>query len=155
MNSLDPYPPPSYLQPPLILVIEDSNEDFEALDRSFRQSSVKTRLHRTQTGKQALVYLEKCLLSKHIHPENVPALILLDLNLPGMKGQDVLQSIKQNPLLHYIPTVILTTSLNLKDIHECYRLGANSYLVKKMEWQSFKQSMHVMIEYWLNTATLP
>ncbi|MCY7407746.1 MAG: response regulator [Alkalinema sp. CAN_BIN05] len=154
MNSSDPHNP-SYLQPPLILVIEDSSEDFEALDRSFRQSSVKIRLHRSQTGKQALEYLEKCLIEKQVYPENVPALILLDLNLPGMKGQDVLQSIKQNPLLYYIPTVILTTSLNLKDIHECYRLGANSYLVKKMEWKSFKQSMHIMVEYWLNTVTLP
>ncbi len=154
MNSFAPYPP-SFLQPPLVLVVEDSNEDFEALDRSFRQSSVKTRLHRTQTGKQALDYLEQSILAKPTHPENVPVLILLDLNLPGMRGHDVLQSIKKNPLLNYIPTVILTTSLNLKDIHECYRLGANSYLVKKMEWQSFRQSMHIMIEYWLDTATLP
>lgn len=154
MNSFNPHNP-SYLKPPLILVVEDSSEDFEALDRSFRQSPVKIRLHRTQTGKQALEYLEQSILAKPTHPENVPALILLDLNLPGIRGQDVLQSIKKNPLLNYIPTIILTTSLNLKDIHECYRLGANSYLVKKMEWQSFKQSMHVMIEYWLNTVTLP
>ena len=154
MNFFDPYTP-SYLHPPLILVVEDSNEDFEALERSFRQSSVKIRLHRSLTGKQALAYLEQGILEKPAYPENLPALILLDLNLPGMKGQDVLQSIKQNPLLHCIPTIILTTSSHLKDIHECYRLGANSYLVKKMEWQTFKQSMHTMLEYWLHTATLP
>ncbi len=154
MNSLDCHNP-FYLQPPLVLVVEDSNEDFEALERSFRQSSVKARLHRVQTGKKALAYLDQCLLAKPAYPENVPVLILLDLNLPGMKGQDVLQSIKKNPLLQHIPTVILTTSSNLMDIKECYRLGANSYLVKRIEWQSFKQSMHVLIEYWLNTVTLP
>jgi len=153
MNSLESKNP-SHLQPPLILVLEDSNEDFEALERSFRQSSVKARLHRAQSGRQALAYLEECILAKTAYPENVPVLILLDLNLPGMRGQDVLQYIKQNPLLHYIPTVILTTSLNHKDIHECYRLGANSYLVKKIEWVKFKQSMQVFIEYWLNTVTL-
>jgi len=154
MNSLDSYNP-SHLHPPLILVVEDSNEDFEALERSFRQSPVKPRLHRAKNGNQALAYLEQCLLEKPAYPENFPVLILLDLNLPGIKGQDVLKSIKQNPLLQHIPTVILTTSCNLKDINECYRLGANSYLVKKMEWQQFKQSMQVLMEYWLNTITLP
>lgn len=154
MNSLN-YQHPSHLHPPLILVVEDSNEDFEALERSFRQSPLKIRLHRAQNGKQGLAYLEECLLEKPAYPENFPVLILLDLNLPGMNGQDVLQSLKQNPLLQHIPVVILTTSHNLKDIHECYRLGANSYLVKKMEWQQFKQSMQVLMEYWLNTITLP
>jgi len=154
MNSLDSHNP-SPVKSPLILIVEDSNEDFEALSRSFRQSSVKVRIHRAETGKQTLKYLEQSILEKPAYPENFPALILLDLNLPGMKGQQVLGSIKQNPLLKNLPVIILTTSHNPMDVRECLRLGANSYLVKKMEWQSFKESMHIMIDYWLNTVILP
>ncbi len=154
MNLLATYSLANQL-PPLVLVVEDSDEDYEALDRSFRQYPVKARLHRYKTGKQALEYLDQCMQAKQEYPKEVPNLILLDLNLPGMNGKDVLRSIKQNPLLQHLPTVVLTTSSNLTDIKECYRLGANSYLVKMVEWQKFKQSMQVMIEYWLNTATSP
>jgi len=142
---------PSSPQPPLVLVIEDSNEDYEALNRAFRQSSIKTTLHRGKTGQQALEYLEQCILAK---PTSLPAFILLDLNLPGIDGLSVLQTIKQDPRLQSIPVIILTTSNYAKDIEECYRSGANSYVIKVMDVQRFKQSMQTLIEYWLHTVTL-
>jgi CheY-like chemotaxis protein len=140
---------------PLVLVVEDSNEDYEALRRSFRQSSIKTHLHRCETGRHALEYLEQCLLSEQGYPTDIPSLILLDLNLPGIDGRRVLQTIKENPRLQYLPVVVLTTSSYSKDIEECYRLGVNGYVVKAMDVQRFKESMHVLIQYWLNTVTLP
>lgn len=134
---------------PLILVVEDSNEDYEALRRSFRQSSIKTHLHRCETGRHALEYLEQCL------PTCTPSLILLDLNLPGIDGRQVLQTVKEDPRLQHLPVIVLTTSSYRKDIEECYRLGANGYMVKAMDVQRFKESMHVLIQYWFNTVTLP
>jgi CheY-like chemotaxis protein len=138
--------------PPTILVIEDSNEDFEALNRAFRQSSIKIALHRCKTGKQALEYLEQCILAR---PICLPAFTLLDLNLPGIGGREIIQAIRSDPRLQSIPVIILTTSSYTKDIQECYRLGANSYVIKAMDVQRFSESMLNLSEYWLNTVTLP
>jgi CheY-like chemotaxis protein len=137
---------------PLVLVIEDSDEDYEALERAFRQSSVETKLHRCKTGKQALEYLEQCLFTE---PACFPAFILLDLNLPGVDGRRVIQMIKQDARLQSIPVIILTTSNYAKDVEECYRLGVNSYIIKAMNVQRFKDTMQTLIQYWLNTVTLP
>jgi CheY-like chemotaxis protein len=159
MNNLpvssNPSNVPKRSAPPLVLVVEDSDEDYEALRRSFRQSSVQTQLHRCETGKQALEYLEQCILAKQAYPTSIPSFILLDLNLPGIDGRRILQTIKEDPRLQFIPVIVLTTSTYAKDIEECYRLGANSYLLKAMDVQRFKESIQVLIQYWLNTITLP
>jgi CheY-like chemotaxis protein len=140
---------------PLILVVEDSDEDYEALNRAFRKSSIKIKLHRCQTGKQALEYLNQCIPVKQACKNGVPALVLLDLNLPGLNGKIVLQTIKQNPLLQYLPVVVVTTSKNLKDVEECYGLGANGYLIKAIEWKRFNESIQTLVQYWFNTVILP
>jgi CheY-like chemotaxis protein len=140
---------------PLVLAIEDSDEDYEALKRSFAQSPIPTRLHRCRTGKEALEYLESLRQTNTIDPHRIPALIMLDLNLPGIDGRRVLEKIELDPAWRYIPTIVLTTSNYAKDIEECYRLGANSYLVKAFDLQKFKKTIHVTIEFWLDIATLP
>jgi CheY-like chemotaxis protein len=141
--------------PPLVLVIEDSDEDYEALRRAFKQSPIPTRLHRCHTGKQALDYLAVSVQTTTACAINIPALILLDLNLPGIDGRKVLETLKQDPVWQYIPTLVLTTSNYVKDIEECYRLGANSYLLKAIDLQQFKKSIHTTIEFWLDIAKLP
>ena len=140
---------------PLVLAIEDSDEDYEVLRRSFHQSAVATRLHRCQTGKQALEYLDRYVRSNETDPAAIPALILLDLNLPGIDGRRVLETIKQDPVWRYIPTLILTTSSFAQDVAECYRLGANSYILKAIDLQRFKESISVAIDFWLDVAKLP
>lgn len=137
--------------PPLVLVIEDSEEDYEALRRAFRQSPIATRLHRCETGTQALAYLELAMRE----PANVPAFILLDLNLPGIDGRRVLEIIKQDPVFQYIPTIVLTTSAYAQDIQECYRLGANSYILKAIDLHRFNESILMTIDFWLNISQLP
>jgi CheY-like chemotaxis protein len=140
---------------PLIMAIEDSDEDYEALRRSLVQSPIPTRLHRCRTGKEALAYLESLRRTKTIDPHRIPALIMLDLNLPGIDGRRVLEQIDRDPVWQYIPTIVLTTSNYAKDIEECYRLGANSYLVKAFDLQQFKKTIHVTIEFWLDISRLP
>lgn len=140
---------------PVVLAVEDSDEDYEALSRAFRQSSIKVQLHRCQTGKQAMEYLNQCIPTKQACTDGVPALILLDLNLPGINGKIVLQSIKQNSLLQYLPVIVVTTSKNPKDVEDCYCLGASGYLVKAIEWKRFNESIQTLIQYWFNTVILP
>ena len=149
-SSLLPYQPVL----PLVLVVEDSDEDYEVLKRAFERSPISTRLHRCPTGQQALDYLDRSVRKTAI-ATNIPAFILLDLNLPGIDGRKVLARIKQDPVWKYIPTIVLTTSDYGKDIEECYRLGANSYLVKAIDLQQFKKSIHTTIEFWLDIVQLP
>ena len=153
---------PSESSPFLILVVEDSEEDYQALRRCFRQplgsAPVPNRfkLERCETGDRALDYLDRCIAAAEPdRSRSIPDLIFLDLNLPGIDGQGVLQSIKQNPQLKHIPTVVLTTSNNPRDIEDCYRLGSNSYLLKAMEFKRFKQTIEIMLAYWFDTVILP
>lgn len=143
-------------KPHQILVVEDSDEDYEILRRCVRQSASVVQLERCATGKQALEYLDRCLATDaNGRSKSLPCLILLDLNLPGIDGRSVLRGIKQNPLLKHIPTIALTTSDNPKDVEDCYQLGINSYLLKAMEYQQFKETVQLLLHYWLDTVILP
>lgn len=142
-------------QPPLLLVIEDSNEDFEAFQRYVRRSPLTISIHRCVDGDAALAFLYRT--GRHTDPQSAPrpGLILLDLNLPGTDGREVLRKIKQDETLKLIPVVIFTTSNNPKDIEACYRQGANSYIVKPMDFSRLKNSIQNLIDYWFDTTVLP
>lgn len=142
-------------QPPLLLVIEDSNEDFEAFQRYVRRSPLTISIHRCVDGDEALAFLYRT--GRHTDSQSAPrpGLILLDLNLPGTDGREVLRKIKQDETLKLIPVVIFTTSNNPKDIEACYRQGANSYIVKPMDFSRLKNSIQNLIDYWFDTTVLP
>ena len=84
-----------------------------------------------------------------------PSLILLDLNLPGTDGREVLRRIKQDDSLKLIPIVVFTTSNNPKDIEVCYRYGVNSYIVKPIDFAQLKRDIQILVDYWFEVATLP
>ena len=142
------------VQPPL-LIIEDSNEDFEAFQRFLRQSSLTIPVYRCINGDQALAYLYRT--DRYTDPESAPrpGLILLDLNLPGNDGREVLRRIKQDDDLKSVPIVIFTTSNNPKDIEACYRQGVNSYIIKPMDFSLLKRSIQTLLEYWFDITVLP
>jgi CheY-like chemotaxis protein len=125
---------------PLLLVIEDSNEDFEAFQRFLRQS---------------LAFLYHT--DRYTDPESAPrpGLILLDLNLPGTDGREVLRQIKQDDALKSVPVVIFTTSNNPKDIEACYRQGVNGYMIKPMDFKLLKRSIQTLLDFWFDVAILP
>jgi len=141
--------------PPLLLVIEDSNEDFEAFQRYVRRSPLTIPIYRCVDGDDALAFLYRT--GRYADPQSAPrpGLILLDLNLPGADGREVLRNIKQDETLKLIPVVIFTTSNNPKDIEACYRQGVNSYIVKPMNFSRLKRSIQILIEYWFDTTILP
>jgi CheY-like chemotaxis protein len=140
---------------PLLLVIEDSNEDFEAFQRYVRKSDLKISIYRCIDGDEALAFLLHQGRFANSQRLPRPALVVLDLNLPGMDGREILGQIKQDENLKSIPVVILTTSNNPKDIEACYQQGVNSYIVKPMDFNRLRHNIESLIDYWFDTTILP
>jgi CheY-like chemotaxis protein len=140
---------------PLLLVIEDSNEDFEAFQRYVCKSDLKLSIYRCIDGEEALDFLFRKGRFGNSQSFPRPALVVLDLNLPGMDGREILGRIKQDEDLKSIPVVILTTSNNPKDIEACYRQGVNSYIIKPMDFNRLRHNIKSLIDYWFDTTILP
>lgn len=137
-----------------LLVVEDSDEDFEAMQRFLRLSPMVIPLQRCINGEQALAFLYRTGHYSDLHLAPRPSLIVLDLNLPKTDGREVLKRIKQNESLQTIPIVIFTTSNNPKDMEICYRYGIKNYIVKPIDFSQLKQNMQTLIDYWLEVTTL-
>jgi CheY-like chemotaxis protein len=141
---------------PSLLIIEDSDEDFETLSRIINLvSTLKLVIDRCIDGDDALDFLDRvgkyCNLGDRSHPD----LIILDLNLPGTDGREILATIKQSKTLKTIPVIVFSTSSNPKDIEACYQSGANSYMLKPMNINLLKNSVRMMIDYWFKATVLP
>lgn len=138
-----------------ILLVEDSPEDFEATLRAFRRSGLKNPVTRCEDGDEALDYLFR--RGKYADPARSPrpGVILLDLNLPGTDGRQVLAEIKADERLHDIPVVVLTTSSDQRDINACYRAGANSYIQKPVDIDGFMKAIERLNGYWFEVVILP
>ena len=138
-----------------ILLVEDRPEDFEATQRAFRKSGLKNPLLRCEDGDEALDYLHR--RGEYADPASSPrpGVILLDLNLPGTDGRQVLSEIKGNELLRDIPVVVLTTSADERDITACYRAGANSYIQKPVDIDGFMKAIERLNGYWFEVVILP
>lgn len=142
-------------QTPPLLIVEDSNEDFEALQRFLRRSPMSIPIRRCVNGDQALAFLYRT--GSYVDRESAPrpGLIVLDLNLPGTDGREVLRRIKEDDNLKTIPVVVFTTSNNPKDIEECYQYGVNSYIVKPIDFAQLKRDIQTLVDYWFEVTTLP
>ncbi|MBD2409944.1 MAG: response regulator [Desmonostoc geniculatum HA4340-LM1] len=146
-----------------LLVVEDSNEDFRMLQRLMRRMSVQNPIHRCTNGDEVLEFLYQ--QKRDIYDQGKdscnfqvalrPSVILLDLNLPGIDGRDILTRLKQDKSFKEIPVVVFTTSSNPKDIELCYQKGANGYLVKPMDAQELKKTIQAFVDYWLEANTPP
>lgn len=138
-----------------ILLIEDSPEDYEATLRAFQRSGLKNPIVRCEDGDSALDYLFR--RGRYTAPESSPrpGVILLDLNLPGTDGRQVLQEIKRVEGLRKIPVVVLTTSSDERDIDACYRAGANSYIQKPVDLEGFFRAIERLNGYWFEVVILP
>lgn len=137
------------------LVVEDSDEDFFAFERIVRKLSITQSIYRCSDGDEALDFLYH--RGQYTDPKQAPrpSIILLDLNLPGIDGRDVLSQIKQDRDLSIIPVVVFTTSSNPKDVEICYQQGVNSYIIKPINVNKLMRSIQLLIEYWFAANTLP
>jgi two-component system, response regulator len=135
-----------------IMLIEDSPEDVEATLRAFRRSGLHNEIVHCATGDEALERLHGR------HPgETVlrPGIILLDLNLPGTDGREVLAELKATEALKSIPVVVLTTSSDDRDVEACYRAGASSYIQKPVNMDGFLKAIQQLAGYWFEIVILP
>jgi two-component system, chemotaxis family, response regulator Rcp1 len=134
-----------------ILLIEDSRADAKIIERALREGDISHRLTVIPDGKHALDYLFS-LRDDDLQPDREPDLILLDLNLPGLDGCQVLKRIKSDPFLRMIPVVILTTSNREEDILQTYLAGANTYITKPDEYPRYRELVATLEHYWVDTA---
>ena len=130
-----------------LLVVEDSDEDFASLQWAFRKLRITRPTVRCVDGDSALEYLHDA-----VPP---PSLVLLDLNLISVDGQEVLREMKEDPELRGIPVVIWTTSSNPRDVNGCYRRGANTYLRKPVNMDDLLDAVQSLMHYWFEIAALP
>jgi CheY-like chemotaxis protein len=138
-----------------ILVVEDSPEDFEATTRVLRKSGLANPIYRCCDGDEALDFLFQRGAYGGPHRPSRPSVILLDLNLPGTDGREVLAEIKNDAHLKLIPVVVLTTSSDERDIAMCYQAGANSYMKKPVDLGGFVSAIQRLKDYWFEIVILP
>lgn len=138
----------------ILLVVEDSNEDFKMLQRLMRRMAVKNPVYRCIDGDEVLKFLDRQ-ETGNSEAIPLPSVILLDLNLPGLDGRDILARLKQDGSLKEIPVVVFTTSSNPSDIDLCYQRGANGYLVKPMDSEKLQKTVSAFVSYWLDANTPP
>ncbi len=136
-----------------ILVVEDADEDFMATKRAFRLEKIERPLIRCHSGQEALHFLLK--QDNYANNTVKPILIMLDLNMPGMDGREVLSTIKSNEALKPIPVIIFTTSNDPRDIAYCYAHGVNSYIQKSVDFDDYKKSISLFYNYWFSLNSLP
>lgn len=138
-----------------LLVVEDSDADFDALERLLKKMGFNAPIYRVEDGEEAIDFIFH--LGEYTDEEIAPrpTLILLDLNLPGTDGREVLAKVKQDERLKAIPIVVLTTSPNPKDVETCYKLGANSYMLKPMKISDLEASLKTSIVHWFEVVLLP
>jgi len=122
-----------------ILFIEDDAIETMKLTRTLSKLDEKHTLIQANNGEEALKILKE---------NNLPDIILLDLNMPRMNGIEFLQILKKDPLLKYLPTVILTTSENRTDLLECYKTGIAGYVIKPLKYDDYEDKLMKVISYW-------
>jgi two-component system, cell cycle sensor histidine kinase and response regulator CckA len=135
-----------------ILLVEDSPTDRLMAMEAFKSAEVLTRVNCAENGEEAMAYLRR---EGKYRDAKRPDLILLDLNMPKKDGREVLEELKKDPVLKYIPVVVLTTSAAEEDVLKAYGDHANSYITKPVDFPSFSEAIAALGVYWLRTVTLP
>jgi CheY-like chemotaxis protein len=138
-----------------ILLVEDNADDVELTLRAFRKSDLVNNVTVVRDGVEALDFL--LATGEHAVREtaDMPDLILLDIKLPRVDGLQVLERLRAHPRTKLIPVVILTSSIEPKDLLTCYTLGANSYVRKPIDFQQFSRALQQIGTYWLQTNQAP
>lgn len=142
-------------RPQTILIVEDNDDDFFATMRAFKKADLANPVQRCTNGDQALDYLFRRGEFSDNGKAPRPGIVLLDLNLPGTDGRQVLRAVKADPDLKKIPVIVLTTSRARQDIERCYADGANSYIQKPVNLEGFVQAIARLKEYWFEVVILP
>ena len=137
-----------------ILLVEDNPEDAEMTMRVLRKRSLASQLHWVKDGEEALDYLFCEGRYAGRDPARPPKLVLLDIKMPKVDGIEVLRRVKASDL-RTVPVVVMTSSNEERDVVESYRLGANSFVVRPMNFPTYLRVLGDIINYWLVTNEQP
>ncbi|NHM07426.1 response regulator [Flavobacterium sp. CYK-4] len=123
-----------------ILLIEDDAIEVMKFNRVLSTLNMNHKIIEANNGEEALSILKE--------KETIPDIIILDLNMPRINGIEFLQILKNDDYLKYIPSIILTTSNNHKDVMECYKIGIAGYVLKPLKYEDYIDRIRKMLEYW-------
>jgi two-component system, response regulator len=132
-----------------ILLVEDNMNDAELTIRALHKHKIANHIIHLKDGANALDFLFGKAEFENRNINNKPKIILLDLKMPKVDGMEVLKKIKENDLTKNIPVVVLTSSRENPDIEKAYSLGANSYIVKPVDFDSFSKAIAELGFYWI------
>ncbi len=135
-----------------VLLVEDDPGDVLLTREAFEHQKVANRLHVVNNGEDAIAFLRK---EGEYADAPEPDLVLLDLNLPGMHGREVLAAVKEDAHLQTIPVVVLTTSEAEEDVLRSYRLHANAYVTKPVDFDRFMAVVRAIDEFFVSVVRLP
>jgi two-component system, chemotaxis family, response regulator Rcp1 len=139
-------------RPARILLVEDSPSDVAMTRAALREGRIANDLSVVSDGERAMAFVRR--QGEYAHVAR-PDLVLLDLNLPKKDGREVLAEMKEDPDLKSIPVVVLTTSAAEADVHLCYGIHANSYVIKPIGVDSFLDAVRGIEDFWLALVRLP
>jgi len=131
--------------PRVILLVEDNETDELLTVKALKKAEVKNDIVVARDGEAALTHLEECAV------ENLPQLVILDLNIPKIDGLDVLHAIRTNPKMRMLPIVVLTSSKDQRDIEKAYELNVNAYVQKPVSYNEFTKTCEAIGSFWLNS----
>jgi CheY-like chemotaxis protein len=141
------------IQAVTILLVEDDPGHARLIEKNLRRSNITNDIVVFNDGRQALSYLFKeKTYSRSNHAS--PLLVLLDLNLPGLDGYQVLQRMKEDERTKHIPVIILTTTDDSREVARCYDLGCNVYVTKPVDYEHFSEAIR-KIGLFLSVVTVP
>jgi chemotaxis family two-component system response regulator Rcp1 len=135
-----------------LLLVEDNAADVRLLQEALKELKMPTQLSTVADGLEALAFLRR---EGRYAQALQPDLILLDLNLPGKSGLEVLAEISAHPHLRHIPLVVLTSSAAEQDILQSYMLCANCFITKPVDLEHFLTAIRVLGEFWFTVVQLP
>ncbi|MFI5150313.1 MAG: response regulator [Bacteroidia bacterium] len=132
-----------------ILLVEDNADDAALAIRALKKQGMADKLIHLKNGVEAIDYLFGKNNQHKLRKDHHPKVILLDLKMPMVDGMEVLEKVKSDPNTRSVPVVILTSSAEDPDIRKAYELGANSYIVKPVEFDSFSKTVVDLGYYWI------
>lgn len=133
----------------IILLVEDNPDDVMLTEAALQENKIFNKLVVTRDGVEALDYLFRTGKYADRDAEEIPQIILLDLNLPKLNGLDVLRKVRSDARTRMLPVVILTSSMEERDVIDSYQLGANSYIHKPVDFSQFSEAVRNLGLYWL------
>jgi len=139
----------------IILLVDDSADDLFLIRKAFEKAQVPNPLYCVRSGQEALDYLAGVGKFANRAEYPLPDLLLLDLKMPEIDGFDVLRWVKRQPEMAKLRVVVLTSSDQMRDVNQAYQLGANSFLVKPMEFEQFRETAKMLERHWLRESKAP